>query len=40
MMKDSKLNLKKTCWQYMPNRKCQRENATSDKDKSIILTNL
>ena len=41
MVKDSKLNAerKKNC-QYMLNRKYQIENATSDKNKSIILTNL
>ena len=39
-MKDLKLNSEKKCSQYMPNRKYQTENATSDKDKSITLTNL
>ena len=31
---------KKKYHQYMLNRKYQTNNATSDKDKSIILTNL
>ena len=35
----AKLRKKKYC-QYMLNRKYERENATSDKEKSIILTNL